>query len=165
MCRGLPWHRRTPASKAFSLHNACPATPTPRYGEWRKVLELEPPGQDARGVTHSSGVQYTQVRMLCAHGNRRFAGPCLLRPLVIGSHLSYIQPPLQVVYHYVRVLALTARAEAYTARALRIPDRTAFELAVKGAETRQAEVAKETAALRVRALTCMSVSGRALHKC
>jgi len=50
----------------------------------------------------------------------------------------------------VRVLATAARAEAYTKRALGIDDKTAYDLAARGADARQEEVHREVVALRVR---------------
>jgi hypothetical protein len=35
--------------------------PPPRYGEWRKVLQLSEPPQDARGGGAHGGPQYSQV--------------------------------------------------------------------------------------------------------
>lgn len=38
-----------------------PLLASPRYGEWQKIFELQPPPLDARGVTHYAGRQYAQV--------------------------------------------------------------------------------------------------------
>ncbi|KAI8463443.1 MAG: hypothetical protein J3K34DRAFT_526977 [Monoraphidium minutum] len=84
-----------------------------RYGEWRKILKLEPPGPDARGVTTYGGTQFAEV-----------------------------------VYRFARVLAMAARADAYTARALGVADAVAYDLAARGAEARRAEVVKEMKLLR-----------------
>jgi hypothetical protein len=56
----------------------------------------------------------------------------------------------QVVYHYARVLAAAARAEAFTARALALDDRTAYDLAARGAAAKRDDVRKEMSLLRVR---------------
>ncbi|KIZ07350.1 hypothetical protein MNEG_0599 [Monoraphidium neglectum] len=84
-----------------------------RYGEWRKVLQLSEPPQDARGGGAHGGPQYSQV-----------------------------------VYRFVRVLAMAARADAYSRRALAVDDQLAYDLAAKGAKARLDDVTGEMRLLR-----------------
>lgn len=61
-----------------------------------------------------------------------------------------IWPRFQVVWRFSRLLAMAARADAYTARALAVDDPVAYDLASKGADARRHDVKEELRLLRVR---------------
>lgn len=115
---------------------------------------------------HSRGVRTLRDRVVdkwMAKGSEWTSLPLVLARYGEWKKVLQVSPPLkdardrtthggaqysEVIYHTVRVLALAAKAEAYTVRTLSIGDRVAFDLAAKGADGRHADVQKELQLLR-----------------